>query len=167
MNSIADPHEQAERKWQKYLRRLQAGAYGDVIALTGIADMLSVSIGVVKKKTVSTVDPTIASSRIVLALVGQYHYVSLEPQEDDKPGSTDIEILPALPSHSFKYASSLQEAAVEWREDCVGGREDLVVRREVALSQREANCSEFELRLGLALSGPRAGCRVEGRQGGE
>ena len=36
------------------------------------------------------VDPTIASSRIVLALVGQYHYVSLEPQEDYTPGSTVI-----------------------------------------------------------------------------
>ena len=28
INSIADPQKQAERKWQKYQRRLQAGAYG-------------------------------------------------------------------------------------------------------------------------------------------
>ena len=81
INSIADPHEQAERKWQKYLRRLQAGAYGDEIALTGVAELLAVSIRIVKRNTVLAVDPTIASSHIVLALVGQYHYVSLEPHK--------------------------------------------------------------------------------------
>ena len=78
------------------------------MALTGVAELLGVLIRIIKRNTVLPVDPTIASSRIVLALVGQYHYVSLEPQEDNGPGSTDIEIPLALPSHSMKDASGLQ-----------------------------------------------------------
>ena len=52
-NSIADPHEQAERKWQKYLRRLQAGTYGDEMVLTGVAELLGVSIRIVKRNSVT------------------------------------------------------------------------------------------------------------------
>ena len=108
INSIEDPDERAELKWQKYLRRLQAGAYGDDMALTGVAELLSVAIHVTKTYTPLHIHTGIATSHIFLALLGQFHYVSLEPQQDDMPGSTGIEMPPPLPSNSSIDASGLQ-----------------------------------------------------------
>ena len=44
--SIADPLLQTELTWQKYLKGLEDGAWGDNIAMQAISDMLSVTITV-------------------------------------------------------------------------------------------------------------------------
>ena len=46
IDSIADPQVQTELRWQKYVRCLRKGAWGDHITMQAIADMLSVKISV-------------------------------------------------------------------------------------------------------------------------
>ena len=78
------------------------------MALTGVAKLLSVAIHVTKTNTPLHIDTGMATSHIFLALLGQFHYVSLEPQQDDIPASTGIEMPPPLPSNSSIDASDLQ-----------------------------------------------------------
>ena len=46
ISSVADPQLRLQLEWEKYLSRLRNGAWGDHIALQGIADMLHVTINV-------------------------------------------------------------------------------------------------------------------------
>ena len=46
IDSVTDPHLQTELRWQKYVRCLRQGAWGDHITMQAIADMLSVKISV-------------------------------------------------------------------------------------------------------------------------
>ena len=46
INNVADPRLQIQLKWEKYLRCLRQGGWGDHITMQGIADMLSVKINV-------------------------------------------------------------------------------------------------------------------------
>ena len=41
--SIADPEMQTELRWQKYVQKLEEGAWGDHVAMQAIADMLSLT----------------------------------------------------------------------------------------------------------------------------
>ena len=81
MSSVADPQLQAELRWQKYVRRLRQGAWGDNITMQAIADMLSVKISVLSSHhRMFTVTPGICSAEceIFVGLILQYHYVGLD-----------------------------------------------------------------------------------------
>ena len=52
INSIEDPELQQQLRWLQYLERLNAGAWGDHIAVQGLADMLHVDIHII-----STINP--------------------------------------------------------------------------------------------------------------
>ena len=56
--SITDTPLQTEFRWQKYLKDLEGGAWGDNIAMQAISDMLSVTINVLSSDyPVYTVTP--------------------------------------------------------------------------------------------------------------
>ena len=57
INSVADPQLQTELRWQKYVRCLRQGAWGDHITMQEIADMLSVKISVLSSIHPSFSDP--------------------------------------------------------------------------------------------------------------
>ena len=81
INSIGDPQLQAELRWQKYVRCLRQGGWGDNITMQAIADMLSVKISVLSSNhPMFTVTPGICSAEceIFVGLIMQYHYVGLD-----------------------------------------------------------------------------------------
>jgi hypothetical protein len=81
IDSVADPHLQTELRWQKYVRCLRQGAWGDHITMQAIADMLSVKISVLSSNhPMFSVTPGSCSAEceIFVGLIMQYHYVGLE-----------------------------------------------------------------------------------------
>ena len=82
IDSIADPELQYMLRWERYLKRLRNGAWGDHIAIQGIADMLNISINVLSSLS-ATVIPIVpreccAQNELYVGLILQYHYVSLD-----------------------------------------------------------------------------------------
>ena len=81
ISSITDPQLQTELRWQKYVRCLQQGAWGDNIAMQAVSDMLSVTIHVLSSYyPMYSVTPQnhCATNEVFVGLIMQYHYVSLD-----------------------------------------------------------------------------------------
>ena len=81
INSVSDPQLQTELRWQKYVRCLRQGAWGDHKTMQAIADMLSVKINVLSSNhPMLSVTPAICSAEceIFVGLILQYHYVGLD-----------------------------------------------------------------------------------------
>ena len=81
INSVPDPQLQTQLRWQKYVRCLRQGAWGDHVTLQAIADMLSVKINVLSSNhPMFSVTPALCSAEceISVGLILQYHYVGLD-----------------------------------------------------------------------------------------
>ena len=46
IDTTADPEQQADLRWANYLDRLHSGAWGDHIAIQGIANVFNVAVSV-------------------------------------------------------------------------------------------------------------------------
>ena len=82
IDSVEDSRLRQQLRWLQYLERLHAGAWGDRIAVQGLADMLHVDIHII-----STINPDMEPIRtshdtpagvLHLGLIGQFHYQALE-----------------------------------------------------------------------------------------
>ena len=91
ISSVDDVRLRQQQRWLQYLERLNAGAWGDHIAVQGLADMLHVDIQII-----STINPDMELIRtsdstpmgvIHLGLIGQFHYQALERIGDHYPAS--------------------------------------------------------------------------------
>ena len=86
--SLTDPLVQVELRWQKYLRRLRQGAWGDSIAIAAICNLFDVSINVlwVNQAGTSIVKntPNVGSGKheLNIGLIMQLHFVSLDKLEN-------------------------------------------------------------------------------------
>ena len=90
LNSIEDTATRLQLRWWNYLERLASGAWGDHIAVQGLADMLHVDVHIV-----STINPNMEPIKtchtpigvVYLGLIGQFHYMALEkiPSEASEP----------------------------------------------------------------------------------
>ena len=81
INSVVDPQLRLKLRWEKYLRSLKNGAWGDHIALQGVADMLGVTINVLcSHHPMVTVTPRNNDTvcEVFVGLLMQYHYVGLD-----------------------------------------------------------------------------------------
>ena len=79
--SIAGPQLQADLRWQKYLKQLVDGAWGDNIAMQAIADMLSVTIPVLSSDYPAysvTPQTNCSTDELFVGLIMQCHYVGLD-----------------------------------------------------------------------------------------
>ena len=80
ISSITDLQLQTELRWQKYVRCLPQGAWGDNIAMQAVSDMLSVTIHVLSNHyPMNSVTPHnhCATNEVFVGLIMQYHYVGL------------------------------------------------------------------------------------------
>ena len=78
-------------RWDKYLRRLRQGAWGDHINMQAIADMLSVKINVLSSDhPAASVPPSNsnATCEMSVGLIKQYHYVGLDKMCDSSVEQT-------------------------------------------------------------------------------
>ena len=86
INSVSDP---ALLRWDKYLRRLRQGAWGDHINMQAIADMLSAKINVQSSDhPVASATPSNATCEMSVGLIKQYHYVGLDKMCDSSVEET-------------------------------------------------------------------------------
>ena len=94
IDSISDPQLQTELRWQKFLKELTDGAWGDNIAMQAISDMLSVTITVLSSDYPAySVTPQnhCSTNELFVGLIMQYHYVGLDKMPEpalpiaDKP----------------------------------------------------------------------------------
>ena len=79
--SIADPEMQIDFRWQRYLQKLEDGAWGDNVVMQAIADMLSVTVNVVSSDfpVYSVTPPNHCSTKeLFVGLIMQYHYIGLD-----------------------------------------------------------------------------------------
>ena len=79
--SIADPQLQTELRWQKYLKQLEDGAWGENIAMQAISDMLSVTITVLSSDYPAysvTPQSIFSTNELFVGLIMQYNYVGLD-----------------------------------------------------------------------------------------
>ena len=101
IDSIADPELQIELRWQKYIRCLKQGAWGDNIAMQAISDVLSVTINVLSSHyPMYSVTPRnhCADNEVFVGLIMQYHYLGLD-KIPEQPQPT-IPVQPAQPETS-------------------------------------------------------------------
>ena len=87
IKSVEDPDTQADRRWNKYLKRLRSGAYGDHISAQALAEVLKVQIEIISTsapdtETLLTPGGSHVDIKIILGHVGQFHYVALEAIEE-------------------------------------------------------------------------------------
>ena len=80
ISSIADDDTRQQLRWCRYLSRLNSTAWGDHIAVQGLADMLHVDIHIIATSNpdmepIKSCHPAIGV--LNLGLMGQLHYVSL------------------------------------------------------------------------------------------
>ena len=80
ISSIADDDTRQQLRWCRYLSRLNSTAWGDHIAVQGLADMLHVDIHIIATSNpdmepIKSFHPAIGV--LNLGLMGQLHYVSL------------------------------------------------------------------------------------------
>ena len=54
--TVGDPDLQTEPRWQRYLKRLQNGAWGDHVALQGMCEMLNISAHILSTQNLVMVD---------------------------------------------------------------------------------------------------------------
>ena len=81
IESITDPQLQKQLRWEKYLRSVKNGAWGDHITMQAISDMLSVTINVLSSHyPMYSVTPSnyCAAKEVFVGLIMQYHYVGLD-----------------------------------------------------------------------------------------
>ena len=75
--------------WNKYVRRVRSGAWGDNIVIAALCNMFSITINVlsVTNQYTNTVIMTpmsgVSRNEINIGLVMQYHFVALVPQTTD------------------------------------------------------------------------------------
>ena len=119
--SIADPQLQTELKWQKYLKQLKDGAWGDNIAMQAISDMLSVTITVLSSHYPAySVTPQnhCATNELFVGLIMQYHYVGLDKIPEpalpiaDKPVLSDQSKQPDQPDSEPASDNELDDATI-------------------------------------------------------
>ncbi len=90
IEAIEDDTTRLQVRWCKYLERLGSTAWGDHVAVQGLADMLHVDIHIL-----STINPNMepiktcntAVGEVYLGLAGQFHYVALEKIADNQSTS--------------------------------------------------------------------------------
>ena len=80
--TVADTFTQAQLRWERYLQRLNDGAWGDHIAIQGICNMLNITVSVLttQNPSVTPIVPTSGTSEnsVYIGLIMQYHYVGLD-----------------------------------------------------------------------------------------
>ena len=94
INSVDDLRLHQQLRWLQYLERLNAGAWGDYIAVQGLADMLHVDIHII-----STINPdmeliktshSVPAGVIHVDLIGQFHYQALDRIDEHHPASNQV-----------------------------------------------------------------------------
>ena len=81
ISSLSDQNIRLQLRWCKYLRRLRSGAWGDHIAVQGLANMLHVDIRILATGNPNMIPITSADSPIGvlhLGLIGQFHYMAFD-----------------------------------------------------------------------------------------
>jgi hypothetical protein len=80
--TVSDPDLQTELRWQRYLKRLLNGAWGDHVALQGLCEMLNISAHILSTQNPVMVDivPSTGNSvgDVHIGLIEQYHFVALK-----------------------------------------------------------------------------------------
>ena len=106
IESLSDPVVQHELRWQKYLRRLRQGAWGDNIAIAAMCDLFDVIINVFWARQAGTSIVTLTDGKHVLniGLILQVHFVGL-----DKLNSAD----------KVKTSESSDDATVELDDETI------------------------------------------------
>ena len=81
IRSVPDRNTQLQLRWCKYIRRLRSAAWGDHIAVQGLANMLHVDIHILATGNPNMEPITSAHTPIGvlhLGLIGQFHYMALD-----------------------------------------------------------------------------------------
>ena len=86
---VTDPELRTQLMWNKYIRRVRSGAWGDNIVIAALCNMFSITINVlsVSSQYTNTVAMTpisgVSHNEIYIGLVMQYHFVALVQQATD------------------------------------------------------------------------------------
>jgi len=84
IESITDPEVQQELHWQKYLRRLRQGVWGDNIAIAAMCNLFNVSISVLCANAAgtsiarNTPNSGYGTHELRIGLIMQFHFVGLD-----------------------------------------------------------------------------------------
>ena len=97
INTVHNPEQQMQLRWQKYIHRFRKGAWGDHITVQGISNEIHIAINVLSSENSNMIrvvprDDNI-EHEVYIGLILQYHYVGLDKKlsiPDDVANSTDI-----------------------------------------------------------------------------
>ena len=82
IDSVCDPEQKVQLRWQKYIRRLRNGAWGDNLTIQAVANEFNVAINVLSSEhgNMTRVVPNSGSveHEVYIGLIGQLHYVGLD-----------------------------------------------------------------------------------------
>ena len=96
LSAVENPAARTELRWQRYLDRLAHGAWGDHVAIQGIAEMLEITVTVLvtNTRTITHVTPSsICRGKVVIGQLQQHHFVALEKKvlKDDHDGQIGLD----------------------------------------------------------------------------
>ena len=122
--SIPDPEIQSQLTFEKYLRQVRSGAWGDHVVISALSNMLNVSITIVQATETGCATITHppnngdGTSEVKLGLIMQYHFVGLDKQT--------CPVVPAPNSHS---ESNSQNASAESQTSCDSNLDDATIEQ--------------------------------------
>ena len=144
ISSIEDADLRQQLRWLQYLERLNAGAWGDHIAVQGLADMLHVDIHII-----STINPDMELVRtshhtsigiIHLGLIGQFHYQALVKLEEHSTANTLSESqVPVSPDEKYDQEFVEDQEALRHQAQLRGLPYDSCLLREDTIDATSDN----------------------------
>ena len=85
ISAVENPATRTQLHWERYLDRLACGAWGDRVAIQGIAELLeiTVTVFVTSTGTMTQVTPSsVCRGEVVIGLLQQYHFVALDKKSE-------------------------------------------------------------------------------------
>ena len=115
IRSVPDRNTQLQLRWCKYIRRLRSAAWGDHIAVQGLANMLHVDIHILAMGNPNMEPITSAHTPIGvlhLGLIGQFHYMAFDQADTGHCSQTQD---PAISLVQTVQEEQLQPPRQNWK----------------------------------------------------
>ena len=81
IDTVSDPEQQVQLRWERYIQRFRNGAWGNHVAIQGISNEFNIAINIISSEHSNMVHIVTRNGdvehEVYIGLILQYHYVGL------------------------------------------------------------------------------------------